>query len=136
MPQTDPQPFAGTLNTGEEPGQAILLSSAARTTAQHIVFSPGPDRGIVTVTVVLSAYSAGGLTPTIEIYDAASDSWQTLLSGVKLVGTTTGISYSVGPHALVTANVSQTCALGPYLRFSAAVDDATAITYSVGVRAS
>ena len=134
-PVTDPQPYAGSLVSGEQPGQAVLLPSAARTTAQTVVFAPGDDRGIVAVTIKVATSSGFGLTPSIEFWDAASGTWIALLTGTKITGAST-VTLSVGPHALVTTNVSQTCALAPLLRFSAAVDDTTSVTYSVGVRAS
>ncbi len=135
MPVTGPSAVVGTLDTGEYPGQAVLVASGAHTATGSVVFAPGVH-DIVSVTVVTTAYSAGGVTPSLEFYDAASDTWISMLTGAKIVGTGTGVTLSVGPKAVTAANVGFQSALAPYMRVTMTVDDATAITYSIGVRAS
>lgn len=136
-PQITGQPVSGTLDTGYAPGSAVLYSSAARTaTPAAVVFTPGDQREILSVTIKTSAAGSSPSTvPTVEYYDPASDSWIALLAGAAITGTGT-IELSVGPHAVETTNLSHPCALAQYLRVVMTHGNATSHTYSIGVRAS
>ena len=128
-------PSAGTLDTGSAPGSAVLLASASRTaTPASVVFSPGSQHQVVTVTVKGTTAGSPSTVVTVEIYDQASDSWIVVLTGAAIVATGT-VEYTVGPNAPVTTNLSANCALGPYMRVTATHGNGTAHVYSVGVRA-
>lgn len=135
-PVVSPQPVSGTLLTFDEPGQAVLLTSVARTaTPSSPVFAPGRHR-IVTVTIKTSAAGSSPSTvPTIEVYDAASDSWIVVLTGVAITATGT-VELSVGPNAVAATNLAANTSLAPYMRVTMTHGNGTTHTYTVGVRAS
>lgn len=134
-PASTPQPLQGTLVVGTEPGEAVLLSSAARTVTNSVYFAPGNDRNIVEIVLNITAGTSLNITPSIERWDPASETWITLLTGTASTGVAAQ-RLSVGPHALTTTNVSATCALGPHMRVTLTHGNATAATYSVGAVAS
>jgi hypothetical protein len=128
-------PFAGSLESGHGAADAILLNSAARTTLQTIDFAPGVTHTTLEVTTDITTYTSGGLTISIQAFDPASGKWITLLSSTDKQAAATS-TLIVGPLIPASANVSAARSLAPRMRVAVAVDDATSITYSIGVRAS
>lgn len=126
---------AGTLGEGQGPGAAIALPSAARTTAQDVDFFPGVHDALLAIVLDITTYTAGGLTLTVQQYDPASNKFVTVLTTADKQATGTSI-FLVGPHALPVTNVAAQSVLTPKMRVHVAVDDATSITYSVGLAAT
>lgn len=129
-----PQPAAGTLDSGPGPSSAVALASVARTATTQVFFTPG-DHDALEVLINLTAFAvAASLTPSIEAYDPASDTWETLLTGVAIVANGAQ-SIRVGGFYTAAANVAAQRALAPQMRITLTHGNANSHTYSVGLRA-
>lgn len=114
-------------------GTPSYFPSAARTTLQ--TGDQVETTGFAGVRVVadITAYTAGGLTLTIQGLDPVSAKWYTLLASASLaaVATTDLVVY---PGCVAVANRVANLPLPRDIRVSIAVADATSITYSVGLQ--
>lgn len=115
---------------GKPPIATVLLPSAARTTLQsvEITRSYGSIQVIINVTADPAAAS---ITPSIEGWDEASQTWVTLLTGAAIAATGQVI-LTVAEWVDTAANVALKRKAPPKCRFSMAVADADSMTYSVG----
>lgn len=114
---------------------AILLASAARTTSQKVVFSPGVEHDCVEVLVDTTVFGTSSNTVTIEAWNPAAEKWEVLLTGAAIVSNA-GFAYRVGPEITAVANLAAQRALAPIMRAVVTVGNANPSTYSVAVRAS
>lgn len=114
------------------PGPYSLLPSAARTVdTTSGVTQTFPCRG-VHVIINTTVWTAGSLTPHIQGYDKASDSYYDLLVGAA-IGATGQVVLKVGPGITAAANLSVSDILPVNWRVLCHPSTTDAITYSVGI---
>lgn len=109
-----------------------IIASAAYTAAQtSSTYDNYTHRGIhFVINVSAIAATTGSITPTIQGFDEASQTYYTLLTGIAI--TTTGTTVlKIYPGISAVANVSASDFLPAKWRVSIAVADATSITYSI-----
>lgn len=112
-----------------------LLASSARTVLQsvEVPFDGGdnPEALVFSWDVTVDPSSAS-LTPSIQSYDDASDTWTTILTGAAKAAT--GFyQLKMGPHLVAAANLVAKIEIGARIRYLIAVNDSDSMTYSVGV---
>ena len=112
-----------------------VLASAARTALEAVVInqvsSDNPESLLFTIDVTLDAASAS-ITPSIEGFDPLSETWTTILTGAAIAAVG-DVQLRIGVGLPVTANLSANYVIPQRFRFSMAVADTDAITYSVGL---
>ncbi len=108
-----------------------VLASAARTAATVTsTFDNYDKRGLHLVINVSAASTTGGITPTIQGFDEASQTYYNLLVGALI--TTTGTTVlKIYPGTAAVANVSANDFLPAKWRVSMGVADANSFTYSI-----
>jgi len=108
-----------------------VLASAARTAATVTsTFDNYTRKGLHLLINVSAAATAGGITPTIQGFDEASQTYYDLLVGSAI--TTTGTTVlKIYPGIAATANVSASDFLPAKWRVSVAVSTADSYTYSI-----
>lgn len=113
--------------------QIELLASAARTAeASFEVDDNDMMGGVFILDVTAGASASDTLTLNIDGYDPVSGKWYTILDSAALQANAT-TAYTVFPSAPVTANVSANNILPQKFRVVVEKNNATAITYSLGV---
>ncbi len=108
-----------------------LFASAARTTTQTSKDIINPGFHWIDVTMDTTVFGSGSVTVTINYLDAASGKYILLLSGAAVVSTVTN-TYTVGPTAAASANVSIARNLPDVLQIVCTANNANTQTYSVG----
>ena len=112
-----------------------VLVSAARTTAQAVEIllssSDHPTALVFTIDVTLDAATAS-ITPSIESYDPLSETWTGVLTGAAIAAVG-DVQLKIGVGLTAAANLVVNDVVPTKFRFSMAVADADAITYSVGL---
>lgn len=109
-----------------------LYESAARTATPTAVtqINYRAERGGHFVIDVTAVTSTPSVTPAIEAYDAASDSWYPVLTGAAITATGTTI-LKVYPGIAVQANASAADILPQTWRLTMTHADTDSITYTV-----
>lgn len=109
-----------------------VYASAARTATPTAAVIATRGRQRVHVAIVVTASAATpSVVPTLDAYDAASNTWYNLLTGAAITGAGTTI-LKIGMGFPATANVSVPDILPNLLRLTMTHADADSITYSVG----
>jgi hypothetical protein len=116
---------------GKAPQGGVYMPSAARTTLQAGTALTGFS-GVTFIIKTTAKGSAPSVTPSIEGYDEASDSWVTLLTGAAITNVGT-VLLTVSPSILGVANVALQRVAPARFRLYLAVANADSLTYSVGV---
>lgn len=112
--------------------QITVYASAARTaTPTAVEVGVAGAHGLHLVIDVTAVTATPSVTPLIEGYDAASDSWYTLLTGVAIVATGTTV-LKIYPGITPIANASSSDVIPGLIRVTMTHADADSITYSVG----
>jgi hypothetical protein len=116
----------------------ILAASAARTVSE--VFESDAlglhanhnedSRGVI-VTIKVTAAASASITPTIQGYDRASDSWYTILVGTAIASVST-THLRVHPDLTAASNLIAKDVLPFRWRLSIVAGNANPITYSIG----
>lgn len=113
--------------------QIELLASEARTAQASVEVD---DNDMVGATFVLDITAGASASDTVTLnidgYDEVSGKWYTILDSAALQTNAT-TAYTVFPSATVTANVSANNFLPQKFRAVVEKNNATAITYSLGV---
>lgn len=108
-----------------------LFPSAAHTTTQTSRDILNPGYHWIDVTLVTSAIGTGSITVTINYKDVASGNYILLLSGAAVTTNTTN-TYTVGPTAASSANVSTPRNVPDVLQIVVTANNANTATYSLG----
>ena len=112
--------------------KVIRASAALTATYTSPVISNDAPLKFGQIIVNVSAYTSGSITPRIEAYDPASNSYYTLLTGSAK--TTTGqVVLKIGPGITAAANVAVSDFLPEQWRVVLTAGAATNLTCSVGV---
>ena len=109
-----------------------LYSSVARTATPTATtqVSYRAERGGHFVIDVTAATATPSVVPTIEAYDATSDSWYTILTGAAITATGTTV-LKVYPGIAVQANATASDVLPQTWRVTMTHADTDSITYTV-----
>ncbi len=115
--------------------QIQLFASAAVASASVITFKDLDSLGCRGVEVILdvTAYSAGGLTIAISGKDPMSGKYYPLLAAPTKAASTGTKVFVVYPGATAAAGTVASRAIPEVFNVTLTPDDATSITYSVGV---
>lgn len=113
------------------PNQRTVLASAARTATTTSPAQTNHGWEALEVVIVTSAGAAFSITPKIEAYDEASDSWFAILTGA-VINTLTTTVLRVGRGLTAAANLVVNDLVPPRWRVVVTHGDATSVTYSVG----
>lgn len=108
-----------------------LFASAARTTTQTSRDIANPGYHWIDVVMDTTVFGTGSVTLTINFKDPASGKYVLLLSGAAVVSVVTN-TYTVGPTAASSANVSIPRNLPDVLQIVCTANNANSQTYSVG----
>jgi len=116
-------------------GAKVVLPSASRavTTTSSITISPAMKCGHVIVNV--TAFTAGALTPHIQDYDPASNTYYDVLVGPAIASTGKTV-LKVCPGITPIANGAAADFLTTNWQIQMVAGTADAITYSVGMEVS
>lgn len=108
-----------------------LYASAARTATPTAVTQTNyrAERGGHFVIKVTAVTATPSVTPTIEGYDATSDSWYTILTGAAITATGTTV-LKVYPGIAVQANATASDILPQTWRLTMTHGDSDSITYT------
>lgn len=110
--------------------QVTLYTSAARTsTPTAAEFHTQGAHGLHLVIDVSAVSSTPSVTPTIDGYDALSDSWYNLLTGSAITATGTTV-LKIYPGITAVANASASDVTPNVCRLVATHADGDSITYS------
>lgn len=113
--------------------QIILANNQARTATETFEVHPnGEHSGVFIINTVSGAGVSDTLTVSIEGYDVASRSWYTILTSA-VITTNTKTILKVGIDYTAEANVIAKDFLPRKFRLIGTKNNATPITYSVGV---
>jgi hypothetical protein len=109
-----------------------LLNSSARTTTQTSAAQTFLHARGVTLWLNITAYTAGGLTVSVQCQDVNTGNYATLATFTKAQAT--GIfMYQIYPGIATVAGTFANALISRVFRVVVTVDDATSITYSVGM---
>ena len=113
----------------------VALASAARTLETASEALGGGGHLVLNVDVTLDAASAS-ITPTVQGWDSASEKWDTIWTAASALSATGQVNYQLGPGLLAATGGGYTdtenVVIPDTWRFLMLVNDADAITYSVG----
>lgn len=119
---------------GNVPRQKEHLASAARTTAQTQATpykNPG-YRGVRVITKATALAATPGVTPTIQGYDAITNTYYDLLVGTAIATAAPTVQeLVVHPDMAAVTNAVANKALPKYWRINMGVADADSLTYGV-----
>ncbi len=108
----------------------LLYSSAARTaTPTAAQFAAGGNRGMHLVINVTAVTDTPSVVPTIDGYDAASNTWYNLLTGAAIVATGTTV-LKIYPGIATVAGAAASDVIPQTVRLVMTHADADSITYS------
>ncbi len=109
-----------------------VYESAARTATPTAVtqINSRAERGGHFIINVTAANATPSVVPTVEAYDAASDTWYVILTGAAITATGKTV-LKVYPGITVAANVSVSDLLPQTWRLVMTHADADSITYTV-----
>lgn len=120
------------------PVSRALLTSAARTATVSTADQPNLGHSGVHVVIRVTALAATpAVTPTIEGWDVASQTWYTLLAGTTITDVTVGSPpqttvLKVAPGITPSPNAAAADYLPAIWRVTMTHGDTDSITYSVG----
>lgn len=108
-----------------------LFASGAQTLTQTSKDIVNPGFHWIDVVMDTTVFGTGSVTLTINFKDPASGKYILLLSGAAVVSVVTN-TYTIGPTAAVSANVSIARNLPDTLQIVCTANNANTQTYSVG----
>ena len=113
----------------------VALVSEARTVETGSEPLGGGGHLVINVDVTLDAASAS-ITPTVQGWDIASGKWDTIWTAAAALTATGQVNYQLGPGLLASVGGGYTdtenVVIPDTWRFLMLVNDADAITYSLG----
>ena len=109
----------------------VLIPSGVITSTTRATVSNDTPLTHGQIIVNVSARTAGSITPSIEGYDPASETWYTILTGSAISSVSQNV-LQVGPNFAATANVSVNTILPAVWRITLTSSSAN-LTASVGV---
>ena len=112
--------------------KTVLASSLITDTSYSDVVSNTPPLTQGHIIVNVSARTSGSITPSIEAYDVASESWYTLLTGTAINSVSTAV-LKIGPAFTASANASSSDMLPQTWRVKLTTASSTSLTASIGI---
>lgn len=111
--------------------QTIFESAEITATTYSSIVSNTPPLTQGHIIVDVSARTSGSVTPSIEVYNPASDSWYTILTGAAISSVST-VVLKVGPAFTTASNTVVSDILPQTWRVKLTAASSTVLTASVG----